>query len=174
MRDELRIRDGTRADDPWILSLGERLFGDLGDYRLILGHWLDSPRTISLIAENGDNRCGFVLVAPRRSIGFLWRPWAELVGIGTIEEARRVGVGRCLLDAAVGVGVSWRAREMRLHTAIANETGQAFFQATGFQHRVSEAIFYPSGEPALEMVRPLRGTGSQEDATAPAAVNNSR
>ncbi len=79
----------------------------------------------------------------------------ELVGIGTVTSARRCGVGRKLLQAATATGREWDGREMRLHTALGNESGQAFFRASGFSSQPGQAAFYPSGEPALPMVRRL-------------------
>jgi ribosomal protein S18 acetylase RimI-like enzyme len=147
-----RIRRGEARDEGWILGLGEELFGDLGDYREILGHWLKVPSAVTWVAEREAGLCGFSMVARRHALGFLWRPWVELVGIGTTPEARRCGVGRQLLGAATATGRDWHAREMRLHTALGNETGQAFFRASGFRSQPDGTAVYPSGERALPMV----------------------
>lgn len=151
----MQIRRGGAADHEWILSLGGSLFEELGDYRDILGHWLQLPRTLALVGEEGAERCGFALVAPRREIGFLWRPWMELVGIGTTEPARRRGIGTLLLDAVVEVALERHAREIRLHTAVNNTAAQAFFGARGFRGEAAGSALYPSGVPARAMVRVL-------------------
>ncbi len=151
----MQIRRGGAADHEWILSLGGSLFEELGDYRDILGHWLELPRTLALVGEEGAERCGFALVAPRREIGFLWRPWMELVGIGTTETTRRRGVGTLLLDAVVEAAIERRAREIRLHTAVNNTVAQAFFAARGFRGEAADSALYPSGVPARAMVRVL-------------------
>lgn len=155
MDDGVRIRRGEAPDHEWILALGGRLFDDLGDYREILGHWLQQPRTVALVGECEGARCGFALVAPKREIGFLWRPWMELVAIGTTEATRRRGVGSRLLDAVVEEAGVRRAQEIRLHTAVTNQVGHAFFRARGFQRRSEEGACYPSGVPAHAMVRRL-------------------
>lgn len=155
MQGAYEIRLGQARDEGWILDLGEELFHDLGDYREILGHWLAVPGAVTWVAEGSAGLCGFSLVARRHGLGFLWRPWVELVGIGTTASARRCGVGGQLLQAATATGREWHAREMRLHTARGNESGQAFFSARGFRSLPGQAAFYPSGEPALPMVRSL-------------------
>ncbi len=156
----VQIREGGEADAGWILDLGDELFHHLGDYREILGHWLEVPRTKVLVAEYDHEKIGFTLMSPGRSIGFLWRPWAELVGIGTDGKHRRNGVGRELLLAAVDVATQWRAREIRLHTASGNHEGQAFFRRHGFRTTAGNDAVYPSGETAVSMVLPVADSRS--------------
>ena len=151
----VQIREGEDADVEWILDMGEQLFHDLGDYREILGHWLEVSRTRVLVAELEGRHIGFALLSPGRSIGFLWRPWAELVGIGIVEEHRGRGAGRQLVRASFEVAGQWRAREMRLHTARSNLRGQAFFVHHGFREVPGDGAVYPSGESAVSMVRSL-------------------
>ena len=164
-----QIRGGEESDIAWILDLGDELFQHLGDYREILGHWMELPRTKLLIAEIAGERAGFALMAPGRSIGFLWRPWAELVGIGMQETHRRLGVGQQLLETAIDVAVDWRAREIRLHTAAGNLAGQSFFQRHGFRQVSADGSVYPSGEVAVSMVRSLADVPdhSAEEANRP-------
>jgi ribosomal protein S18 acetylase RimI-like enzyme len=151
----VQIREGEDPDAGWILDLGEELFHHLGDYREILGHWLELPRTKVLVAESDAERIGFTLLSPGRSIGFLWRPWAELVGIGVEQEHRGRGVGQQLLVAAIDVATEWRASEVRLHTAAGNQIGQSFFHRHGFRTVADDASVYPSGETAVSMARSL-------------------
>ena len=73
MVEVVQVRDGLDSDVGWILDLGAALFQDLGDYREILGHWLELPRTRILVAELEGESVGFALISPGRSIGFLWR-----------------------------------------------------------------------------------------------------
>ena len=155
MVEVVQVRDGLDSDVGWILDLGAALFEDLGDYREILGHWLALPRTRILIAELEGASVGFALISPGRSIGFLWRPWAELVGIGVLPQYRGRGVGRRLMGTVVEVADQWRAREVRLHTAGSNHRGQAFFDRHGFRSVASDGSVYPSGETAVSMVRSL-------------------
>ena len=155
MEEPIEIRQGTVSDEPWILDLGEELFCDLGNYREILGHWLALPKTMPLVAFSGEAQLGFALVSPERSIGFLYRPWAELVGIGVCAGNRRQGTGSALLRETLQIAARWRAREVRLHTAVSNRTGQKFFESQGFDFDSREVVFYPSGEEAVKMVLPL-------------------
>ena len=156
----VKIREGEDADVEWILDMGEQLFQDLGDYREILGHWLEVPRTRVLVAELDCRHVGFALLSPGRSIGFLWRPWAELVGIGIVEEHRGRGAGQQLVRASFEIAAQWRAREMRLHTARSNRRGQAFFAHHGFREVPGDGAVYPSGESAVSMVRSLGDSGA--------------
>ena len=139
-----------------MVGLAERIFSDFGDYRLIIDQWLEAPRVSSLLVEDvHGSRLGFALIAEHRRIGF-WRPvHAELVAIALEHRVHRRGLGSALLGAAEDAARGFGAREMRLHTARQNRVARAFFASAGYHEHDGRAIFYPNGQPAIELRRAL-------------------
>jgi GNAT superfamily N-acetyltransferase len=169
------VRPATTADRAFLLDLAARVFAGLGDYRRILGHWLESAGAAGWIASEEEENVGvgMALVTRRLTAGFRAPLAGELVAIAVTESRRGAGLGRELLAAAERTAVGWGAVEMRLHTAAANARARSFFAAAGYRPTGARGL-YPSGLAALEMSRPLAGAGAIASAQARSASSISR
>jgi ribosomal protein S18 acetylase RimI-like enzyme len=101
-----------------------------------------------------------------RVIGFLAgrvrRGALHVEGLAVVVGARRRGVGRALVRAAVDYARTVRLRAVGLHVSVANRAAIALYEAEGFHVAGRLREFYPpaafGGEAdALEMRLPLRG-----------------
>ncbi|MEW6268946.1 MAG: GNAT family N-acetyltransferase [Thermodesulfobacteriota bacterium] len=155
-RPRVELRLGREDDRDFIVELAAATFAALGDYRATMSSWLAAADVGAVVATEGGERLGFALVAARRAIGFARRPTGELLAIALVPARQGRGIGRMLLERAELVARGWRAAEMRLHTAESNVRAQRFFAAAGYRRHPSRPSVYPSGEQALEMVKPLR------------------
>ncbi|HYC21990.1 MAG TPA: GNAT family N-acetyltransferase [Candidatus Bathyarchaeia archaeon] len=153
---EISLRRGGPDDRSYIVTLAMRAFADFGEYDEIISEWLDSPGVVSIIAADPGARCGFALVAPRRTVGFRRNSTAELIAIAVSEAARGRGVGRSLLERVELIARGWAAGEIRLHTAVSNAPARRFFGSAGFRVLDTADAFYPNGQRALELRKSLR------------------
>ena len=155
MMPAVRPRFGGEADHGYMVRLAANTFQEFGDYRAIIEQWLDTPRVASLVLAGEGERFGFALIARHRRLGFIGPVFAELVAIIIESEERGRGLGTLLLEAAEETARSWKAREMRLHTAVENTAARGFFGAAGYRESALARAAYPNGQPALELRRSL-------------------
>ncbi len=152
----ISLRRGGDRDRAFMVRSAQQSFVGFGDYGDIIDRWLDAYGVVSLVAEDARSSRGFAIVAPHRFLGLLAPRFVELVAIVVEPAFRGGGLGRSLLDRAELVARAWNAREVRLHTARENHGAQRFFEKAGYRPRDAAPIFYPRGQPAIEMTRRLR------------------
>jgi ribosomal protein S18 acetylase RimI-like enzyme len=157
--DSAVLRRGGGRDRPFIRSLAADAFAVYGEYGPLLVDWFDTPGVEATIAEDENGPLGLLLLA------FLADPeapgfWVEdILAIAVAERVRRRGLGRRLLSAAIERGMAaarhWPVRALRLSVAEGNAPARALFESAGFQYSGREERFYPRGQRALHMRRPL-------------------
>lgn len=165
---ELVLRPAGHGDRAFVVALGGRAFGHLGDYAAIMGGWFDHPEVAGAIAELGGSPVGFALWAfTQEAAG---RPIVfDLIGIAVEPACRRRGVGRALIRRALAdgreAGDRLLATRAALSVDVANDAARRLFLSEGFGDSEDPPIRYPAGQVATRMVRPLRGV-SRTDAGA--------
>jgi ribosomal protein S18 acetylase RimI-like enzyme len=153
------LRPGRRQDRPFIQSLAAQAFAAFGDYGPLLVEWFATPGVEATIAEENGVPVGLTLLA------FLADPEApgswvqDVLAIAVAEDCRGRGIGRRLLAAALEraseAARRWPVRAVRLSVAEDNAPARALFTSAGFQYAGREDSFYPRGQRALHMRRPL-------------------
>ena len=101
----------------------------------------DEPANAFLVAAIGERIVGFVLGAIQDDariykvgrIGFIHDLWVE-------EDARRGGIGRQLVTAAIEHFRSHGAEQVRLDSAVSNERAQSVFRSIGFRPAMTEML----------------------------------
>lgn len=164
-RDEARgavlaLRPAAPADRDFVVGLAQESFSRLGDYDRILGEWFDHADVVTTIATVDDRPVAYVLwafVAPPDDAPA--RPVADIVGLGVAGAWRRAGIGRALLDRALGqaraAAAGVRADRAALSVAEDNTEARAFFERAGFTPKPSEDTRYPRGQRCLRLVKAL-------------------
>jgi ribosomal protein S18 acetylase RimI-like enzyme len=155
----LILRRGEAGDRGFIRSLAAAAFAPYGDYGPLLLDWFATPGVEATIAEDASGPLGLTLVA------FLADPDSEgawiqdVLAIAVAERARRRGLGRRLLEAALQRAETaarrWPVRAVRLSVAEDNAPARALFEAAGFAYTGREERLYPRGQRALHMRRPV-------------------
>ena len=93
------------------------------------------------IDENGvRHACGFTQLYPSFSSTTMETIWI-LNDLFVAPDARRLGVGKALLEHARDFGRKTQAKELTLQTAVDNYTAQALYEAAGWQ-RDEEFLTY--------------------------------
>jgi ribosomal-protein-alanine N-acetyltransferase len=159
MADTVSLRPANHRDRPFIAALAAEAFAPYGDYAALLLDWSLTPGVEATIAEDEAGPAGLTLMAfvsdPGPRAGWV----ADILAIAVARRARRRGLGRRLLDAAVA-----RAAEaarfspvngVRLSVAEENAAARALFESAGFSYTGREDTFYPRGQRALHMRRPV-------------------
>lgn len=80
---------------------------------------------------------------------------AELLTIGVDPQARRLGVGRALLKAAMDAALDQGARLMHLEVAVTNATARRLYGAIGFREVGRRPRYYADGGDAIACQLPL-------------------
>jgi ribosomal protein S18 acetylase RimI-like enzyme len=154
----VQIRRGTTADTAFVRQVAEQVFAELGDYGRILPTWLVHEGVLTHVAEEdgtpvGYTMLGFYSASPTRPNEFV----ADLLAIAVAPSAQGRGVGKQLLDHAVGQAALARRRlpvtELRLSVAEPNARARQLFQQFGFTFVDGEHGRYDGGQRALHMVR---------------------
>jgi N6-L-threonylcarbamoyladenine synthase/ribosomal-protein-alanine N-acetyltransferase len=98
-----------------------------------------------LVAESAGMVCGFVVLRDRHA-----RPWTGIDFVGVAPHAKRKGVGKALMRAAV----SHAPRPvLRLFAHASNSPARTLYASMGFRHISTKPSHYPNGEDAVVMMR---------------------
>ena len=88
------------------------------------------------IDEQGIRQpCGFTQLYPSFSSTTMERLWI-LNDLFVAPEARRLGVGKALLERARAFGIETQSKELTLQTAVDNHTAQSLYEANGWEREV--------------------------------------
>lgn len=139
----LAIVTATVDDLPLVVPLfdGYRQFygqaSDLeGARRFLAAHFAHGTSVIFLAlratAAGERSACGFTQLYPSFSSVSLKPLWI-LNDLFVAPDARRLGVGRALLERAHAFASGTGARGLTLKTAVDNDTAQALYEAAGWQ-----------------------------------------
>ncbi len=113
-----------------------------GARRFLTAHFEEQSSVIFLAfkrdGEGAREACGFAQLYPSFSSGVMKRLWI-LNDLFVAPEARRLGVGRALLERARQLAVETQAKGLTLQTAVDNATAQAVYESAGWQR---EKQFY--------------------------------
>lgn len=101
-------------------------------------------------------------------------PIADVQTIAVAPEAQGRGLGTRLLRTIIEAARQRRAEQVLLEVRADNPGAQALYRREGFEHIHTRPRYYPGGEDALIMQKPLRdlsapssaatfGSGGQED-----------
>ena len=148
------LRMGGPPDAEFVAELARTAFGAYGEYERVLPRWLGTRGVATVVAEEDGIPAGFAMVGMRPGL-YLGRPDAELLAVAVAARARRRGIGRALVHEVIAIAERWRVRGIRLHTADANLIAQRLFAAEGFLAEASREGFYPNGQGAVAMRRPV-------------------
>ena len=106
---------------------------------------MESPGTVALVA---DDLAGFVMIRSAADE-------AEILTVAVAADARRRGLGRALLDAAMRDAQARGAATLHLEVAANNDGARKFYAAAGFVETGRRARYYPDGADALLLSRAL-------------------
>jgi ribosomal protein S18 acetylase RimI-like enzyme len=157
----LRIRRGGSADAPFVRTVAEQVFAELGDYGRILPTWLVHEGVLTHIAEEdgvavGYTMLGFYSAGPPRADEYV----ADLLAIAVAPTAQGRGIGKRLLAHAIEQAAAARKRmpvvELRLSVAEPNARARQLFTQFGFAFVDGEHGRYDGGQRALHMARPVK------------------
>lgn len=119
-------------------------FGAAGWSDQVLALQLDLPGMAGLIAPAG----GMVLARAAAD-------QAEIVTLAVLPEARRQGLGRTLLEAAMAAMAARGAATMFLEVEADNLAARALYAAAGFERLGQRKAYYGPGRDALILGRPI-------------------
>lgn len=144
MNPTFSLRQATLADLDDLSQLFDvyrQFYGkstDLPAARAFLRQRFEHGESTLFLASQDGTALGFCQLYPSFSSVSLARSFI-LNDLFVLPSARRTGVGKALLDAALGYGRALGAVRLSLSTAVDNETAQALYQAAGWQR---DAQFY--------------------------------
>jgi ribosomal-protein-alanine N-acetyltransferase len=122
---------------------------------------LDDPRVSFLVAvttarssSTADEVLGYVVT-------WIVADEAEIANLAVRADRRRTGLGRALVDAAIGAAVAGGARSLYLEVRESNAAARALYRALGFEVIGKRPNYYRNPlEDALILRRTGRGVPS--------------
>ncbi len=137
------LADAVSAEpEGWLISIAGE-WRSAGDERRYLKALRRYPHAAVFVAEQEDGE-----IVGRLSVGRDPHPASVHVadvGLMVAVAARRQGVGRALLDAAVGWARSAGVRKLELHVFPWNEAAIALYEAFGFEREGFRKAHYRRG-----------------------------
>ena len=138
--DILKLAAETREAPHWDRSAYEHI--------LAIGEQTRTSRA-AWVAADGSNLLGFAVV-------HLVAGGCELESIVVAKSARRKGIGKSLLDAAVEWSLASGAQKLELEVRAGNESAIAFYEIAGLRHEGLRIHYYSDPpEDAVLMGRSL-------------------
>ncbi len=115
---------------------GYRVFyraqSDIDATRAFIRQRLELQDSVILLAVDGDNYLGFTQLYPSFSSVSMRRIWI-LNDLYVHPDARKMGVGRFLLEQAKQFGIEHGALRLELATEIINTSAQSLYESLGWQ-----------------------------------------
>lgn len=156
----MTIRHATPEDVPAVLPMVRRIcdlhqawdrerFGLKGDPAKSYEGWLTKragdPRSVFLVADAGREGAplvvGYVVGTIEPEIPIYWQPECGWIHDLWVEEPyRHEGVGRQMAMLVVERFADLGVKQVRLHTASANEAARKLFASCGFRECVVEML----------------------------------
>jgi ribosomal protein S18 acetylase RimI-like enzyme len=124
----LRLRALHDAPDAFGSTLEEDGALTRDEWAAVVGRTVDHPRGNLWFAEVGEEPVGMMFGRLTEDFGLL-----EINAMWVAPEARRLGAGRLLLDAAFGWARDAGAKEADLWVTEQNQAAVAFYEAAGFK-----------------------------------------
>jgi ribosomal-protein-alanine N-acetyltransferase len=119
------IRDAEERDLPFLSETEAFVFSDAWSASAISSH-LSSEWAISIVAEDGAVPLGYLL-------GSVLPPESELFRIAVSPSARRMGVGRLLLDAFFERVGAKGGKTVYLEVRESNLPARTLYESVGFE-----------------------------------------
>lgn len=137
--DELERLESVCFPEPWTRGL--------------IQSELDAPSRINLVWTEDRRIAGYVL--SMQIFDDL-----HVNKIGALPEVRGRGVASELMIAVAAIALDRGCERISLEVREANDAARSFYESLGFEVEYTRRAYYPSGENALVMSRPiLRGRG---------------
>ena len=166
-----RIRHFEKADFETLWRIDQACFEpQLAYSRPEMAFYMCRPSAFTLVAESaGNGRPGEGGRLPDRGpsqaarvLGFIvaekQRQKGHIITIDVIEQARRLGIGSALLDAAEGRLRKTGAVAVELETAVNNEPAIRFYKQKGYFVERTVRGYYSNHLDALVMAKELGGS----------------
>ena len=144
----LRLRPTTQDDLATLASLHALCFAK-GWTAQSIGQLLRTPGAFALLAEAGGSACGFILIRVAADE-------AEILSIGVVPRARRLGTGRRLVSAGAAKARDMGAVTLFLEVARENEAARALYAAGGFTEAGLRRGYYRGPEGGADDALVLR------------------
>lgn len=118
--------------------------------RRTLARLLKSATAAAAVAETKSGVAGYVLLLFRKGA-----KRARLYSLATAPDARGLGAGRALVDAAVSMALDRGCGGVRLEVRESNLAAQKLYRSAGFNLIARKPNYYEDGEAAFQMEKRL-------------------
>ena len=148
----MHIRAYRRSDLQTLYAIDQACFPPGVSYsKSEISRFIARRGSRTWVAEAADEIVGF-LIAGRES-----KDAGHIVTIDVVQDWRRKGVGRALMDAAEAWAVELGLRALYLETAEDNLTAQRFYEARNYSKFEKVERYYADGAAAWVMVKTMGG-----------------
>lgn len=154
-RPRILIEPAETSDVGFIRSLSQTVFSRYGPYDSLLSEWFLSGLMLTLKAMEKKVPKGFAMLGIIENDPNENRV-AELVAVAVEPGSQRMGIGEHLVAAALKSVEERFVEKVILHTEIDNFPAQTLFKKHGFVPCGRKEGFYPNGQGAVMMARPIR------------------
>ena len=138
------IRTATEDDIPRILELYKELVTStapveigrapsLDDYRRIYEQIQAMPGHELIIAEEGDEIIGTMVLIIVPNLSHSGLPWATVENVVTDQRFQRRGIGRLMMEYAISRARETRCYKLQLSSSKTRDEAHQFYESLGFE-----------------------------------------
>lgn len=146
----MRVRVATPADEPAMLALEAQFPSDRMSARSIR-RFINSPTARVLVAVGADALLGNLVLLLRSN-----SRKARIYSVVVSPEARGLGIGSRLVEAAEKWARDQECEAMKLEVRADNVAARAFYAKRGYTEAQALPAFYDDGADGLRLERRLR------------------
>lgn len=128
------VRAATEDDLDEVAAIERDVFADPWSRRSFVD-LVDAPGVVFLVAADSDGVRGYAVV-------LVAAPESELANLATARNRQRQGLGRRLLEEALGRARGLGCREMFLEVRASNEAALTLYRSAGFHAVGRRARYY--------------------------------
>lgn len=148
----LEFRPARASDIDALVAIENAIFGTDRISRRSFRRLIRRETAETLVAANGRELCGYVLVLYRKGSAV-----ARLYSLGVVPACAGAGLGRKLLNAAEQTAFRRGRLVLRLEVREDNARAIRLYEENGYRRIGRENGYYEDGAAALCLEKPLRG-----------------
>jgi ribosomal-protein-alanine N-acetyltransferase len=152
---EINIRFAVPKDISEIISINLKTLPEHYSHSFFIELLIDSPETF-LVAELNNKIIGYIMCRTEHGFSAVKKMRFAIVSFAVLDDYRRKGIGKCLLEEAIRGMQSRKCSEAYLEVRTNNDAAIELYKNLGFDSSITLNNYYKDGENAFLMSKRIQ------------------